>query len=111
MRKPKPQSRETLAITMQYHVGRGTVYEFEGNGDKLSVRVSPRAAETDAGDWRVEVAPGHGPSDVTIVEWGPTRAETLMEVGSTWRSKGPGLGLPSFDWNEVARLLTVVSAI
>ena len=111
MKKPKTQSRETLAITMQYHAGRGTIYELEGHGDKLSVRVSPRETETDAGDWRIEAAAVHGPADVTIVEWGPTRAETLMEVGSTWRSQGPSLGLPSFDWNEVARLLTVVSAI
>ena len=111
MTKSRPRSHESLAITMQFHVGRGTVYELECHGAKLSVRVSPRAADTDAGDWRIEATPSHGQSDMAIVEWGPTRAETLLEVGRTWTLEGPSRGLPPFDWDEVARLLTTVSAL
>jgi hypothetical protein len=109
--RPRPPSHDKLAITTQFHVGRGTVYEFEKLGAKLSVRVSPRAADTDAGDWRVEASAAHGASDTTIVEWGPTRAATLLAVGRTWGVQGPERGLPPFDWEEVARLLTSVSAI
>ena len=102
---------DALAITTQFRARRATVYEFKGLGSKLSVRVSPREAETDAGDWRVEAGAAHGPTDVTIVGWGPTRADSLKQVASTWRQEGPGRGLPDFDWDEVARLLSTVSAI
>ena len=112
MTRPRPINHDRLAITMQFHAGRGTVYELEKHGAKLSVRVSPRAAATDAGDWRVEASAAHGPSELkSIVEWGPTRASTLFEVGRTWGLQGPDRGLPPFDWDEVARLLTSVSAL
>ena len=109
--KPIRAPSEALAITMQFRARRAKVYEFKGFGSKLSVRVSPREAETDAGDWRVEAGAAHGPTDVTIVGWGATRAESLRQVALTWRQEGPARGLPDFDWDEVARLLTTVAAI
>jgi len=108
--KATPRS-DQLAITTQFRSRRATVYEFQGFGSKLSVRVSPREADSDAGEWRVEAGAAHGPTDVTIVGWGATRAETLKQVGCTWKQEGPGRGLPDFDWDEVARLLSKVSAI
>jgi hypothetical protein len=96
---------------MQYHVGRGTVYELQVLGDKLSLKVSPRATEADLDDWRVEAVPGHGSQSMMIDEWSSTRAGALEQVGRTWNQQAPGRGLPAFDWTEVARLLVAVSAI
>jgi hypothetical protein len=96
---------------MQFHARGGTVYEFQREDTKLSLRVTPRSSAADCGDWRIEAAAVHGMTDVAIVEWGPTRAETLCEVGRSWRRQAESRGLPQFDWDEVARLMASVSAL
>ncbi len=109
--KDKEAHKNALKITTQFRAKRAMVYELRGNGANLSLSVSPRESASDAGEWRIEAAAVHGPSTVSIVEWGPTRAETLREIGQTWGLEASSRGLPTFDWDEVARLLSTVMAI
>ena len=103
--------KETLKITDQFRDRRGMVYDLKCEGIRLTVCVSPRENDMDLGDWRVEARATQGPEAEVVAEWGATRIEALRAVGRTWTSKPQANGLPTFDWEAVARVLTEVRAV
>jgi hypothetical protein len=100
-----------LKITNQYRSKTGFVYDLKCNGMRLTVGIAPRQGPTDPGEWCVEGQAGSLPDMLPIAAWGPTRSETLSEVGRQWVSKTAELGLPEFDWVAVAAVLADVRAI
>ncbi len=109
--RAKPPPSERLAITTQFRSHHAMVYEFEGFGAKLSIRISERESDEDEDDWCVQAGAEHGPTVGTIIAWGPTRGDALEKVALEWNQEAGTLGLPRFDWDEVARLLTTVAAL
>ncbi len=110
-----PKNREDVAATLhiatQYRSALGMTYELECRGAQLDLQVSQRKAPDDAGEWRVEARPGRAVDAARITEWGATRRDALSEVARSWTSQASALGLPAFDWEAVARVLSAVRAI
>jgi hypothetical protein len=46
-----------------------------------------------------------------ISEWGVTKAVALSAVGRFWVEHAAERGLPSFDWESLAKALTEVRAL
>jgi hypothetical protein len=109
--KDKNKDKDVLRITQQCRARGGMVYDLKCESARLTVRVFPRESDADSGEWRVEASPSHTAEAVIITEWGATRAETLREVGRSWTSKAAQYGLPTFDWDAVAQVLTDVRAL
>ena len=105
------QDNQTLRIVQQYRDKSSMIYELEGGGAELDVRISPRQASTDSGEWRIEARPGRAADATCVAEWAPTRREALLEVARKWQSSEATSGLPSFDWEAVAGVLTKVRAL
>jgi hypothetical protein len=100
-----------LRITNQYRSRRGMMYELECNGNNLDVHVTARENAGDPADWRVDARLGHAEDAATITEWGDTRAAALERVGRSWAEQCWARSLPSFDWEHVAKALTLVRAL
>jgi hypothetical protein len=101
-----------LRITNQYRsLHGGMMYEFECQGAKLDLHVSPRKNASDAGDWRIEARKGHAEEGAAVVEWAATRSLALQQVGRAWASQPVERGLPRFDWELMAQALTAVRAL
>jgi hypothetical protein len=98
-------------VTMQYHSGKGFVYELDNAGAALAVHVSRAAASGDEGEWLVAVHNGRNADAAVIAESASTRSEALRRVANSWVEKSSELGLPAFDWNAVTDALLSVRAI
>jgi hypothetical protein len=105
------KNKDSLRITHQTRERNGMVYDLKGDGNRLTLRVFPRENSSDAADWRVEARTSEAQAAMVVSAWGATRAEALSSVAGTWTSKGPAQGLPAFDWEDVARVLTAVRAL
>jgi hypothetical protein len=113
MREAKDQN--ALKITHQLRAPRGggcMTYGLKCEGVILTLVVSPRASETDPGEWRIEARVKRGPlEDITAAEWGSTRKDALQAVGRAWDSQRINHGLRMFDWEAVSRVLNEVRAL
>jgi hypothetical protein len=105
------KNKDALQITNQFRDRRGMVYDLKCEGARLTVQVTPRVSSADPGEWHVEARTAHTPESLVIAEWGPTRADALREVGRAWVREAPSHGLPTFDWEAVAQVLTAVRAL
>ncbi|MCA9593318.1 MAG: hypothetical protein KC776_08400 [Myxococcales bacterium] len=105
-KSPTALSSTKLRIVAQYRDKATMVYELEADGSALDVRISPRNAVSDAGDWKIEARPGRT-HVAGITRWARTRREALIEVGRRWAADG----LPAFDWAAVEGALATVRAL
>src|ERR1051326_3830874 len=103
MTRPTVSTASELRIVTQYWKGGARVCELENAGNMLDVHISP--CEGPGDQWVVEVRNGHTDAAVSITESGATRASALVAAGSSWAAQGPALGLRSWDWDAVARVL------
>lgn len=103
-----------LRVITQYWRGRERVCELEKAGQVLDLRIAraPQALESgsDAG-WYVRAQSGHAETAHVFSESGTTRSAALSAVASAWVARAPALGLPSFDWEDVAVALRAVNAL
>jgi hypothetical protein len=104
------EDKDALKITNQFRNKRGIVYDLKHQADRLTVCITQRENPDDPGEWRVDLSTG-SQSEAAITEWGPTKADALKAAGATWLSSSGSLGLPTFDWDAVAKALTTVRAI
>jgi hypothetical protein len=95
-------NKHALKLTNQFRNGRGMVFAFRYNKEKLTLCLSPRENELDAQDWCAEGRTGAEPHPLVVREWGPTRAEALRELGRSWASRADADSFPVFDWEAVA---------
>jgi hypothetical protein len=100
-----------LHIVTQHREKSSMVYEMEGGGALLDIRISARSTSADGGEWYVEARSGHGSDGECIAEWAMTREAALRAVGVKWRLSAAAARLPTFDWDAVARVLTAVRAL
>jgi hypothetical protein len=112
-RKDSKDSKTTLRITHQARIiGGGMSYALKCEGVSLTLMVTPRLKETDAGEWRIEARSKRNEhEDVVATEWGETRVDALRAVGRSWNWSLPTHGLSIFDWEDVARVLREVRAL
>ncbi len=106
-----PKDDKALRIVQQYRDKSSMIYELEGGGAELDVRISPRQSSDDSGEWRIEARPGRALDATCVAEWAATRREALLEVARKWQSSEAASGLPAFDWEAVAGVLTKVRAL
>jgi hypothetical protein len=100
-----------LRITDQQRTKRGMAYDLKGDGARLTVYISPRENPEDPGDWRVEVSTRDSPSEELVLGWGTKRADALHEASRAWMSRAAAMNLPTFDWDQVAKVLGTVRAL
>jgi hypothetical protein len=88
------------------------VYDLRGSAGRLTLRVTGRGGgDGPPTDWRIEASTSGAPDAVAVAEEGATRAEALRALGRSWNEKRLANGLPSFDWESVARAMAAVRAI
>jgi len=104
------KGNDALRITAQFRTREGMAYELREHGARLTVLISESAKNDVEGPWRVEVFSSLAPT-AGISRAAATRREALQRSGVEWAVDAPTRGLPSFDWEAVARVLTVVRAI
>jgi hypothetical protein len=100
-----------MKLTNQFRSGRGMMFAFRCNKDKLTLCISPRENGSQTDDWCAEARTGPEASARVVREWGPTRAEALAELGRSWASRTEAEQLPVFDWEAVATALNAVRAL
>jgi hypothetical protein len=105
------ENKHALKLTNQFRNGRGMVFAFRYNKEKLTLCLSPRENEMDAEDWCAEARTGPEPRPLIVREWGPTRADALRQLGRSWASRADADSLPVFDWEAVASELNAVRAL
>jgi hypothetical protein len=101
---------DALRITDQFRTREGMAYELRAHGARLTVLISENAKDDADGPWRVEAFCSLAPESA-ISRTAPTRGEALQRTGAEWALHARSRGLPMFDWDAVARALTVVRAI
>lgn len=101
---------DLLRITDQFRTRTGFVYELRCAGARLTVLVTHNAPDDTAGEWHVEASSTQVPA-VAIGHAAATRAAAVQKVGDEWAVEGDARGLPSFDWQGVAKVLASVRAI
>ncbi len=104
------EDKEALKITNQFRNKRGIVYDLKHQADRLTVCITQRENPDDQGEWRVDLSAG-SQGEPVVSEWGPTKADALKAAGAAWSATADSLGLPTFDWDAVAKALTTVRAI
>lgn len=109
--KAEPKDKDALRITDQFRSNRGSVYDLRCQGSRLTVCIAERNNSQDPGNWRVEAWTGPRGDANVIAEWGTTRAVALSAVGRLWAEHASERGLPSFDWESVAKALGDVRAL
>lgn len=109
--RAEPKDKDALRITDQFRSNRGTVYDLRCQGSRLTVCIAERSNTGDPDNWRVEAWTGSRNDASVIAEWGATRAVALSAVGRFWAEHASARGLPSFDWESVAKALSEVRAI
>ena len=87
------------------------VYDLRCQGSRLTVCIAERTNPFDPGQWRVEAWTGSHADAEVISKWAATRADALSAVGKSWVESATARGLPSFDWESVAKALVGVRAI
>ena len=105
------ENKPALKLTNQFRNGRGMVFAFRYNKEKLTLCISPRENEMDAEDWCAEARTGPEPRPLTVREWGATRADAVQKLGRSWASRVATDHLPVFDWEAVALELNAVRAL
>jgi hypothetical protein len=101
---------DALKITGQSRLRNGFVYDLKYMGDVLILSVMPSENPEDPAAWSVEARLGI--KDATpITAWGSTKRDALREVGLAWAGRAAMLGLPAFDWQAVATVLSEVRAL
>jgi hypothetical protein len=105
------KTADAIKITNQFRSKNGFVYDLKSEDSRMTLSIAPRENADDAGEWRVEAQMKRDPDAVAIVGWGATRSDALRDVASSWTSRTDELGLPTFDWDAVARVLTEVRAL
>ncbi len=98
-------------ITNQFRSRIGFVYDVKSSGVRLTLNVWKKQTEADPGEWCVDARVNSVPETAPIAAWAPTRMDALKEVGRLWTTTGTDLGLPTFDWDAVATLLSGVRAV
>ncbi len=107
----KDKDKPSLAITNQFRARDAMVYEMRCEGVRLTVTMTPRKSEDDAGEWHVEARAGRSPEDKPVfAEWGNTRMEALRAVGRMWTEQR-SLDELNVDWEAVAKVLSAVRAL
>jgi hypothetical protein len=108
----KPAAAPAYKITMQYRSGNALVYELESaTGVALDVHVSSGATPERADAWHVAAHSSRRADPIVISESAATRAEALRKVANGWTAQASELGLTTFDWDAVTKLLLSVRAI
>jgi hypothetical protein len=102
---------DALKITNQFRSRTGFVYDLKYEGSRLTLTIVQRERPDDPGEWSVEARASSLPDVVPIVAWGATRRDALGEVGRAWASSAATTGLPSFDWDAIAAVLSDVRAL
>jgi len=112
MKEKDSASRRALRITDQFRKNDGMYYDFRCDDDRLTITITPRATQDDAGEWRVQAWAGRSSeTNSLLTEWGTTRADALRAVGDSWASRRLELRLPTFDWEAIAKALGTVRAL
>jgi hypothetical protein len=101
---------DALKITNQFRSRTGFVYDLKCESARLILSVVPRETPDDPGEWSVE-ARASTQDSAPITAWGPTKRDALREVGAAWMARAQTLGLPTFDWDAVATVLSEVRAV
>lgn len=102
---------ETVKITNQFRAKRGMVYDLKCDGERLTVSITQRENEDEAGEWRVEARNSSSAEALVVSEWGATRVDALRGVATSWASKADSNGLPTYDWDAVVKALEAVRAL
>jgi hypothetical protein len=87
------------------------VYDLRCQGSRLTVCITERSSTYDPGNWRVEVWTGTLADAQVISEWGATKGVALSAAGRFWVEHATERGLPTFDWESVAKALGEVRAL
>ena len=96
-------------IIVQYRAKAAKVYELQGNGAVVAVRISQEEGAAVTCGWHVDAQPDCT-RGISVVEGrGKTAADALSEVANAWKAHFPPLTI--FDWEGIARELHVVHAI
>lgn len=101
---------DALRITAQFRTREGMAYELRDKGARLTVLISESDKDAKGEPWRVEAFSSLAPTSA-VARTASTRREALQRTGAEWVVDAPSRGLPSFDWEAVARALAVVRAI
>jgi len=109
--KRKEEAKDNLRITGQFRLKAGMRYDLRCDGAKLTVVVSPRMNDNDESEWRVDASTQSTDDGALFSRWAPTRREALNEIGREWSAEGAERGLPMFDWEAVATVLSAVRAV
>lgn len=116
------EDRPVVRITQQFRERGNMAYDLDCAGTRLTVRIFPpnnmAASDPAAGReahgeelWRVEARITDAPGAVVGSASGATRTEAFREVATWWASQQGTLGLPSFDWDAIAKAMTAVRAL
>ncbi len=108
LRKAPSASADARRITAQFRTARGMAYELREHGARLAIQITPRGG--DSVGWHVEASSADVPG-VAISEAASTRSEAVRRTGAQWAVDERARGLPTFDWDAVARALREVRAI
>lgn len=87
------------------------VYDLSADGHRLTVSIFQRENEQEPGDWRIEARASRADEAIVVSQWAASRPAALKAVGAAWSERAVADGLPSFDWEAVAKLLDSVRAI
>jgi hypothetical protein len=109
--KAEAKDKDALRITGQVRSRRGMVYELRCRGSRLTVCIAERTNPFDPGNWRVDAWTGTLTDGSVISEWGATKVVALSAVGRFWVEHASERGLPSFNWESVAKALAEVRAL
>lgn len=100
---------DSCRITDQFRTRHGMAYELRESGARLTVLIAELTNPTGS-EWQVEASSVQFPgSEVSTTA--STKAEALRRTGAQWTADASARGLPTFDWNAVAKALTAVRAI
>ena len=102
---------DRLRITDQHHSRDAMVYDLRCKDARLTLSVTRNVDATPDQDWRIDAQSGRGEGVHVVTAQGPTRADALRRVGASWTACQQQLGLPNFDWTEVATALAAVRAL
>lgn len=104
------KGNDSLRITDQFRTRHGMAYELRERGSRLTLLIAERATPEAGTEWLVEATSTQFPG-AAFANAAATRAEALRRTGVNWAADCDARGLPSFDWEAVAKALTAVRAI
>ena len=104
------KGNDSLRITDQFRTRHGMAYELRERGSRLTLLIAERTTPDAGTEWHVEATSVQLPG-AAFSHAASTRAEALRQTGMHWAADCDARGLPSFDWEAVAKALTAVRAI